>query len=581
MIRVCHVMSADLWAGAEVQVATVAAYLAARPDVRLSAVLLNEGRLAAELRQLGVPVSVVDEREHGPIGTVVRLRRLLERSGAEIVHTHRYKDTVLGSIAARLAGVRHVVRTVHGLNEAMGGWTRSKLAAYDVLDRTALRLSGDGVVAVSRRIADSLGALGYGFPPVTHIPNGIDLGRLSVTRGREAVRQEMGIGGDDFLVGTAGRLSPVKGHVHLLRAARSILRQQRRARFVIAGDGPLRDELAAEARRLGIERECLLVGPRADVLDLVAALDVFVLPSLDEGVPMALLEAMALGRPVVAAAVGGVPEVVTDRASGRLVPPADADALAEACLELARDEFLARRLGAQARRVVEDRFSHERSGEALMGLYRRVVTAERSGLLQRARRKLDHALARRRMILMRRNATRARRALGSTRSVLIVCHGNVIRSPFAAGLMARAVADRQPTVTVASAGLEARPGRPAHPTAVDAAAERGIDLRHHAAAPVTAEAVRKADVILVMEVPHAIALGRRHPAARAKTFLITCLAPEAPMEIADPYDGDAPRFRACFDAIAEAVPALVCSLGEAAGPGRAAAAPLAVTGGEA
>ena len=129
-LRVCHVMSADLWAGAEVQVATVASYLVERPDVTLTAVLLNEGRLARELRRLGVQVAVMDERENGAITILASLTRFLRDNRVEIVHTHRYKDNILGSIAAKLAGVPHVTRTVHGLNEAMRGWGRAKLLAY-------------------------------------------------------------------------------------------------------------------------------------------------------------------------------------------------------------------------------------------------------------------------------------------------------------------------------------------------------------------------------------------------------------------------------------------------------------------
>jgi glycosyltransferase involved in cell wall biosynthesis/protein-tyrosine-phosphatase len=570
-------MSADLRAGVEVQVATVASYLVERPEVKLTAVLLNEGWLARELRGLGVPVTVVEENEHGAIGTLAFLTRFLKDNGVEVVHTHRYKDNVLGSIAAKLAGVPHVIRTVHGLNEAMRGWTRAKLWVYDALDRAALRCFADRVIAVSSRIAETLDAAGYGFPPVDHIQNGVDLRRLRATRGREEVRRELGVNPEACLIGTAGRLSPVKGHIHLLRAARLILQTERRARFIIVGGGPLKDELAASARRLGIDGECLLVGPRTDVLDLVAAMDVFVLPSLDEGVPMALLEAMALRRPVVATAVGGIPEVVTHRDNGLLVEPGDEQALADACLELALDPDRAQRLGERSRRVVEERFSHARNGQAVLDVYRHVAATGTRDLLHRGRCKFDNAVARWRMSRIRRNPERVRNALASAKSLLFVCHGNIIRSPFAARLVADALDRQGAPVSIGSGGLEAVAGRPAHPTAVRTAATRQVDLTDHAAAPVTPATVANADVIFVMDVPQLVALLRRFPGAHAKTFLMTCLAPDAPLEIADPVDGDESRFEACFDELARAVPPLIVGLGGGAGPAYVAApSPLAI-----
>src|SRR5437867_6295902 len=160
-IRVCHIMSADLWAGAEVQVATVASYLVERPDVELTAVLLNEGPLACELRRLGVPVTVIDEQQNNAIRILISLTRWLRDHPVEIVHTHRYKDTVLGAIAAKLAGVPGVIRTVHGRAEPMRGWEWAKFQMYEALDRLTLRCFADRIVEVSKRMAESLEESGY------------------------------------------------------------------------------------------------------------------------------------------------------------------------------------------------------------------------------------------------------------------------------------------------------------------------------------------------------------------------------------------------------------------------------------
>jgi glycosyltransferase involved in cell wall biosynthesis/protein-tyrosine-phosphatase len=569
-------MSADLWAGAEVQVATLASYLVHRPEIELTAVLLNEGRLARELRTLGVEVAVADEHQYAAAGIVAFLTRFLRAHRVDILHTHRYKDTVLGILAAKLAGVPHVIRTVHGLPEPMRGWDRAKFQAYHALDKAALWCFADRIVAVSTGLAETLRTTGYKRSAVVPIHNGVDLNNVRATRDRDDVRRELGIPPGTLLVGTVGRLSPVKAQRDLLRAAQRILRKERDARFLIVGDGPLRQALAATAAQLGVDRACRFLDSRDDICDLAAAMDVFVLPSLHEGIPMALLEAMALGRPVVATAVGGVPEVVTDRVNGLLVAPGDDRALADACLALALDPSWARTLGDAARRTVTERFSHQVNGGALLDAYRSVVdpgsTPARAsgadlsapalawelsrGLVRIARRRAARAIEarteRRRMKRVRRHPAGLTAALRSARGILMVCHGNIIRSPFAAALVAQALGDRR-TVRVASGGLGAVAGKPPHPTALQLATTRSVDLSRHAASPIAAETVAESDVIFVMDIPQLVAMRRRFPEARSRTFLLTCLAADAPLEIRDPVDGDESRFQACFDHISRAV----------------------------
>lgn len=574
MIRVCHVMTADLWAGAEVQLATTASYLAERSDVSVSAVLFNEGRLASELRQLGIDVTVVDEARQGAISILAFLTQFLRDRQIDLVHTHRYKDTVLGTIAAKLAGVPHVIRTVHGLREPMRGWDHLKFRVYETLDAMMLRCFADRVIAVSNRMAGTLKDEGYRPALVTSIHNGIDLRKVMAMRRPQDMTRELGVDDGTIVFGTVGRLSPVKGHDTFLRAARLILDQEPGARFVIAGGGPLEQQLAELASGLGIDHACRFLGPRADVYDLMSAMDVFVLPSLNEGIPMAVLEAMAVGTPVVASAVGGLPEVVRDRVTGLLVPPADERALADACLELARDRELARRLATEGRRVVEGEFSRDRNGRALMETYAGVCPQYRNNvsaiglaagfarkLLEYGVRKVREAIERRQMNRIRRSPAALSAALRAGKNILIVCHGNIIRSPFAAFSIAQALGEQR-SVSIASAGLEATPGRPPHPTALLTAAARRVDLSSHAASRLDPALVAKSDVIFVMEIPQLLALRRRFPEARAKTFLLSCLAPETPLEIRDPVDGDETVFQACFDHITRAVGPVVGALSQ-------------------
>lgn len=163
---------------------------------------------------------------------------------------------------------------------------------------------------------------------------------------------------------------------------------------------------------------------------------------------------------------------------------------------------------------------------------------------------------------VRRDPRKLLQALASAQTVLIVCHGNIIRSPFAARLVARAAGDRQ--LSVRSGGLGAVAGKPSHPSAVLTATKQRIDLTDHHAAPLDAQIVRTSDVIFVMEVRHLLEMRRRFPEAAAKTFLLTCLAAETPLEIQDPYDGDLSRFEACFEHITRAVRPIARSLSNSA-----------------
>jgi len=377
-LRVCHVIGADLWAGAETQVLSTMAYLVEQPGITLTAVLFNDGRLADELRRLGVGVVILDETRTSTLGIFLGLVRVLRVHRFDLVHLHKYKDGVLGSIAARIAGVPCIVRTMHGLAEPWQGWKQLKARMYDTLDRITLQCLADLVIAVSQRMTETLWESGYHPRMVTCIRNGLDLQHVTTTRHPHDVRRELGVEPRALLIGTVGRLSAIKGQVHLLRAARRVISSEPLARFLFVGDGPLRNELLISAAELQLAASCIFPGARPDVYDLVSAMDIFALPSLNEGIPMSLLEAMALGRPVVASAVGGIPEVIQDRVNGRLVPPGDAAALADACLELATDRELARTIGERGRQTIEDSFSHERCGSALFNVYQSVAsTSER------------------------------------------------------------------------------------------------------------------------------------------------------------------------------------------------------------
>jgi glycosyltransferase involved in cell wall biosynthesis/protein-tyrosine-phosphatase len=578
-LRVCQIMSADLWAGAEAQVATAASYLAECPDVTLTAVLFNHGGLERELIRLGVETAVVDERRHSRARIVAFLTRFLRDHAVDLVHTHRAADSVPGSLAARLAGVPHVVRTVHGLTEPMRGWARARFALSEAVDKATLWMCADRIVAVSRATSAVLARTGYKPRALTTIHNGIDLQRVRAACPTGTVRRGLGVDDRALFVGTAGRLVPVKGHEYLIRAAAYIAEVRPDVRVLLAGSGPRDGELRALARTLGVEERCVFVDPARDdrfhIYDLLAALDVFALPSLSEGIPMALLEAMALGKPAVASAVGGIPEIVTNGVDGLLVEPRSPRAIADACLELVRRPAWAAGIGDAARATIAGRFSRERQGQALVRLYQEVVRTRRSAdstaaagavaialapfqaLAGRVRRKSEYLIERRRAERLREDPAPLVAALAGAERVLVVCHGNIIRSPFAARLLDRLVHDRSRAIAIASAGLSAEPGRPSHSLAIETAAPSSIDLRDHAARRLTREDVARADAVFVMDVEQRLAVRRLHPPSASKIFLLTSLAADTPLEVRDPIDGDASVFQTCYDHITRAVQPLV------------------------
>jgi len=361
-----------LWAGAEVQIATLLRALKADPAFDLSAIVLNKGRLAEELAAAGIPVTVYDE-SGGALKILRSLVSHLNRDRPAIVHSHRYKEHILGAFAAKLSHNPIVVQTYHGLEEHLRGWAALKMGAYTRLNTISGNMAAQGFIGVSGEIA---GVLQRRYPSgtVRCIRNGVDLTRVKATKSRAEVREQLGIPAGAFVVGTVCRLTPVKGIEYLIRAS-GIRRKNhgyQQGRLVIVGDGPLRPILEDLAREVGIADDTLFLGARTDVYDLMAAFDALALPSLHEGIPMVVLEAMAIGVPIIASRVGGIPEIVDDGQEALLVPAQEPDALALAIDALAQDAALRDRLRTAARARVESQFSIDSTAAMTGDLYRTI-----------------------------------------------------------------------------------------------------------------------------------------------------------------------------------------------------------------
>ena len=371
-IKVCHLASGDLWAGAEVQLMMLVSSLREMPEFEIFVVLLNEGGLASELRRRGISTTVIPESRHTAVSIVKRLVGHFARHEVDILHTHNFKDNILGILSTLGRGGCRRVRTVHGRGEPFSGLAAAKMRLYRGVDHIFNRWWVDRLLPVSLDLRSQLAA-SFGAQRVMCVHNGIDLDQVRVTRPATDLRRELNLGGQDFIIGTMGRLVPVKGLETFLKAALIIRSRKDNVKFLIVGDGPLKETLQALARHYGLERDVLFLGHRDDRYDILAMMDVLVLSSLSEGIPMVLLEALALARPVVATRVGGIPEVVEDRVNGRLVRPGREEELADACMALMDDYGLAERFGLAGQQRVRERFSVRSMAEKVADVYRSLL----------------------------------------------------------------------------------------------------------------------------------------------------------------------------------------------------------------
>ena len=300
---------------------------------------------------------------------VARLYRLLRAERPHIVHTHTAKAGFLGRIAARLARVPIVVHTSHG-HVLHGYYSRTKTQVLRRMEQTLARLT-DQIVAVSDQVKRDLVTYRVAKPDkIKIIPLGLDLAPYAESATlRGQFRRELELSDTAPLVGIVGRIFPIKNHRLFLDAAARIAAAEPRARFIVVGDGLLRKAMEQHAHALGIRYSVLFAGWRRDLPRIYADLDVLVVSSNNEGTPVSAIEAMAAGRPVVATRVGGLPDLITDGKTGRLVPPRDPTALADTVLELLRDEPYACALGQTASADVVERFATARLLRDVQALY--------------------------------------------------------------------------------------------------------------------------------------------------------------------------------------------------------------------
>lgn len=373
-LHVLHVIKGLGRGGAEKLLPTTLAYHDRRGFAFSCAYLLPwKGALVGALQELGVVCHCLELRTRASIvlAGAHRLFRLLQKLRPQVVHAH----LPLAGFIARLACSRArvpLVYTEHNVQES-----------YHPLTRWLQRLTWSRqalVVAVSQQVADSARERHGVSVPIRVIANGVPVEALSWTPVlRQQGREALGLAEGSPVVGTVAVFRKVKRLDRWLRVAAAVLRCVPEARFLLVGDGPQRAPVEGLARQLGIADRVIFAGLVADPKPLVAAMDVFFVSSDFEGLPVAVLEAMALERPVVATRVGGVPEAVVPGVTGFLHQPEDLEGMASSVVKLLREPGLRRAFGEAARRRVELHFSARRMQAQLEAVYRRVAGGTEHG----------------------------------------------------------------------------------------------------------------------------------------------------------------------------------------------------------
>ena len=383
-MRICHVITRLIVGGAQEN--TVSSCIGLRKlghevDLVSGPQTGPEGSLADQAKAAGVPIIFVDELRRAPnpwldVSAGAALRRLFMSRRYDVVHTHSGKAGLIGRIAAKMARVPIIVHTIHGpsfygYQNPLGNW------AFRWAEQVAGACTAQ-FVSVADAMTEQYLAAGIGAPgKYVTIRSGMNIDAFRNAPRDDSFRESLGISETDLVVGKIARLFRLKGHEFLFEAAPRIVATVPNVKFLLVGDGTYRERFEGLVAEMGLRKHFMFAGlvPPQEIPRYVASMDLLVHLSLREGLPRALPQALACGKPVVAFDVDGAREVCLDGQTGLLVRAGDAGALAGAVIRLLQDANLRHRMGAQGRDLVTERFSEARMVQQLDELYRRLWAA--------------------------------------------------------------------------------------------------------------------------------------------------------------------------------------------------------------
>jgi len=369
-LKVLTLASGDLWAGAEAMACNLLRRLKDYENLDLSVVLLNQGRLADELRSIGIKVDVIDEKLNS-FGNIFRkMRNIIGDSPPDIIHSHRYKENLLALLVSGCCRGIKLVSSQHGLPECHEGKSGTTQQIKTMINFWTLSRFFT-TVAISKDIRNVLiSRFGFSNDRVEVIHNGIEL---------PPVPTDSGIKPGPFVVGSSGRLFPVKDYRLMVMIAQAIAATGNEdIRFELAGEGPELSTLEALVRSYGLECFFIFRGHLDDMNTFYRGLDVYLNTSLHEGIPMTILEALAHGLPVIAPAVGGIVEIIEDGREGFLILGRAPDDFAEKCLFLKNNLQERKTMTQSGREKAAGAFSAEVTAHKYHQLYRRLAAPAES-----------------------------------------------------------------------------------------------------------------------------------------------------------------------------------------------------------
>jgi len=300
--------------------------------------------------------------------------RIIKKYNPLIVHTHSSKAGLMGRLAAKLAGTPIIVHTPHG-HVFFGYFGPFKTKLFIIFEKLASRITDKIVALTNREKKDHILFKIAEEDKFSVIYSGIELNILkeSSSEEKQNLKKELGIPENSLIVGTAGRLVPVKGPEFLVKASKYIISKYPDTYFMFTGDGPLEQDLKRKALEMGISDNIIFLGWRDDLAKIISIYDIFVLPSLNEGMGRVLVEAMALGKSIVASNVGGIPDLVIHGKNGFLVPPKNPKELAKYIQVLLEDKDKREKMGLAGKEIASN-FTSERMVEKIANLYKKLLT---------------------------------------------------------------------------------------------------------------------------------------------------------------------------------------------------------------
>jgi len=340
----------------------------------------KEGDLELAYRQADIKLILLPTliREISPLNDLITFFKLyifIRKKRFDIIHTHVSKAGILGRWAAKIAGVPFICHTTHG--NIFAGYFNTHITKFFILFNRLTVMITDKMITITDIGQKQWLDRGIGRPAqYITIYSGINLDEFNpenLNIRNKDLKKVLGFQEDDFIIGNVGRMAPIKGHKYLIQAASSIIEQIPKAKFLIVGDGPIRDEMEAFAKKLGLDKHVVFLGMRENVPELLSIMNLFVLPSINEGMGRALVEAMAMGLPCVATSVGGVIEVVKDGETGLLVHAKDSKALAGAITRLANDAELSKRLAQTAQKRARLVFGSQTMVDKISSVYQSLI----------------------------------------------------------------------------------------------------------------------------------------------------------------------------------------------------------------